>query len=122
MLINLTNHPSADWGEAQWTAAQPFGEVVDLPFPRIAPELAGEEVLAVARTYLQRVQLLLPHPEAHSAVHLMGEHVFTTLLVQLLQREGYRVVASTTDRDTTYEGNAKISVFGFVGFREYPVV
>jgi hypothetical protein len=52
----------------------------------------------------------------------MGEHVFTTLLVQLLQREGYRVVASTTDRDTTYEGNAKISVFGFVGFREYPVV
>jgi HEAT repeat protein len=122
MLINLTNHPLEDWEDAQRSAARQFGVVKDLPFPQVSPELTGDEVLDLAVEYLGRVKHLLPMPEEHSAIHLMGEQVFTALLVQLLQREGYRVVASTTYRDTSYEGEKKITVFRFVRFREYPVL
>ena len=38
IFINHTNHPSARWSAAQRAAAEGYGEIVDLPFPDIAPD------------------------------------------------------------------------------------
>ena len=37
MLINFTNHPSAQWSAEQQAAAQVYGKVIDLAFPAIDP-------------------------------------------------------------------------------------
>ena len=37
MLINFTNHPSAQWSAEQTAAAQVYGKVIDLAFPAINP-------------------------------------------------------------------------------------
>ncbi|MBK8390607.1 MAG: hypothetical protein IPL23_15555 [Saprospiraceae bacterium] len=32
MLINLSNHPSANWSTNQITAASKYGDIIDIPF------------------------------------------------------------------------------------------
>jgi hypothetical protein len=48
MIINLSNHPSANWTTEQLIVAKTFGEIVDLPFPNTS--LNGDE------TYMQVIQ------------------------------------------------------------------
>lgn len=111
MLINLTNHPATGWSSQQSeTAIRQFGAIFDqLPFPIIPPEATTDEVEMLSKTYLEKVKHLLPCPMATDAVHLMGEQVFCFRLGRMLVDAGYRVVASTTNRQT----------FKFVQFREY---
>jgi hypothetical protein len=119
MFLNLSNHPSAEWPAEQLAAASAWGEVVDLTFPNIPPEWDTAQVAALARDYFDRIKLLLADASGLSAVHVMGESVFTLRLVVLLQSVGIRAVASTTSRTVSYQGSAKTSTFDFVRFREY---
>jgi len=117
MLINLSNHPSSKWSQAQQEAAtEQYGEVEDLPFPNIDPSWTTQEIKALAQEYLAKVKTKQPQ-----AVHLMGEMTFTYALVRLLQAAGISCVASTSERQVIEGDNGQKTVqFTFHQFRAYP--
>ena len=117
MLLNLTNHPSTQWGAKQLAAAtEQYSSVEDMAFPSIAPMSSSDEVEALARTYAEQIAARKPQ-----AVHLMGEMTFTCYLVALLQRAGIACIASTSERVVLEEANGKKTiVFDFQQFRAYP--
>ena len=118
MFINLSNHPSRYWEERQMEAARCYGDVLDLPFPTVAPDADIQELQNLAHDCLQKI---LSVGEANSiTVHIMGEMTLTFVIVKLLKEMGIRCVASTTERKTTYTADGtKVSEFSFVKFREY---
>lgn len=119
MLINLSNHPSNLWAEAQKEAALQFGETVDIPFPAVDPGGGSDYIRNMAREYFEKIMDIAETKE-NITVHLMGEMTFIYALAGMLLKEGIRCVASTTERLTTDLGNGqKESVFHFVRFRDY---
>jgi hypothetical protein len=120
MLLNLSNHPSAKWPDAQRMAAlNQYGEIRDLAFPQIPPGANTDEVRQIAEKYEIKIrQLAIDHPRL--TVHVMGELTFTHMLVNHLSEIGIPCVASTTERIVTEESNGKkISHFNFIQFRSY---
>lgn len=116
MLINLSNHPSSTWPQNQIETAQnAYGRVTDLAFPTIPPEAEETTHQQLVEEYFHKITELAPR-----AVHLMGELTFCYRLVDKLKSAGIEVIASTTNRQVTYDdaGN-KISTFEFVQFRKY---
>lgn len=115
MLLNLSNHPSPTWPEAQMQAAmEQYGSVQDMPFPNISPDATADEVRRLAEQYEVKVRQADP-----AAVHLMGEMTFTFALVQRLQAIGIPCLASTTERIAEEREGQKIVTFRFVQFRNY---
>jgi len=61
MFFNITNHPHDKWGERQRSEARRLGgEIVDIPFPNVPPEIGTEGlvdlgVVPVAATSERRV-------------------------------------------------------------------
>jgi hypothetical protein len=121
MLINLSNHPSPTWSDAQKQAAErDFGEVRDLDFPHIDPGIDTGSVIELARQYLEQTLTLLEQPHPIHAVHVMGEMTFTHAFVNLAQACGVRCVASTSRRDVIELGDGEKRVrFTFERFRDY---
>jgi hypothetical protein len=120
MFINLSNHPSDAWTQEQKDAALQYGEIQDLPFPSIPPEMGEKEVVGLAGEYVLKVQHMLEAAHEESAIHLTGEPTFVFALATKLQQAGLRVLTSTTRRETVDLGNGeKLSKFRFVRFREY---
>jgi hypothetical protein len=120
MFINLSNHPSDAWTQEQKDAALQYGEIQDLPFPSIPPEMGEKEVADLADEYIVKVKHLLKGQKKKSAVHLAGESTFVFVFASKLVKAGYRVLTSTTRRDTQDLGNGeKISKFHFVRFRDF---
>jgi len=119
MFINFSNHPSSKWETKQLKAASAYGTITDIPFPKIPPEADNEALQQLSDTYCQLIEERLHMVEEPSAIHLTGEPTFSFRLVKRLLQKGYKVVASTTYRQTTEVGNQKTSVFHFVQFREY---
>lgn len=120
MLLNLSNHPSGQWSEAQLQKAiEQFGQVVDMPFPVINPEGDEMYIKDLAHTYLQRILAMCErYPDI--TVHIMGELNFCFALVELLKKSGIACVASTTTRKVIIANNSKkVSEFEFVRFRYY---
>jgi len=118
MLINLSNHPSQYWCDRQMESAHCYGEIVDIPFPVVAPDADSQKLQTLAHDCAQKV---LSMGEANNiTVHIMGEMTFTFMVVTRLKELGIRCVASTTERKTTYnDDGTKLSEFSFVKFREY---
>ena len=116
MLLNLTNHPSANWSEEQKnTAIHQYDSVQDLPFPQIDPNATSDDLEKLAEEYEHKIRKL-----DAKAVHIMGEMTFTFKLVTRLKAIGIPCVASTTERIVQERNNeAKVSIFRFVSFREY---
>ena len=116
MLLNLSNHPSSNWPENQVQAAQQaYGRVEDMPFPQISPEANTPEIEQLADEYFQ--QIISKNP---AAVHLMGELTFCYRLANKLKQANIPVVASTTNRQVSYDAQGnKVSNFEFVQFRAY---
>lgn len=138
MFINLSNHPSVGWGEAQLAEASAYGEVIDLPFPDIRPEDGPDVIAELADRMVLCVRELaavrcaagpssdrgtdgLELPEAETlTVHVMGEMTFTYAVVSRLKDLGIPCVASTTERAVTeLPDGRKVSEFRFVRFRRY---
>lgn len=119
MLINLSNHPSALWGERQLEAANVYGEIVDITFPVIDEKGDEEYISNMADEYLQKVLALSVNNEL--VVHLMGELTFTFALLSRLQANGIKCVASTSERIVLDEsaGHKGEVIFSFERFREY---
>jgi hypothetical protein len=114
MLLNLSNHPSSSWSAEQISAAQDYGDIVDMPFPNIDPYATIDEINLLAEKYLVDIRKIDP-----MAIHLMGELTFTFCLVQHLQRMGYLCLASTSERLVEEKDGKKIITFNFVQFRSY---
>lgn len=117
-FINCSNHPSSKWSEAQLSAAKAYGEIVDIPFPNVAPEATTAEVHDLAfRLFCTisgqgKVGCLV--------VHIMGEMTVVHYVVSQLQLAGVPCVASTTRRIVKeLPDGSKVSQFEFVQFREY---
>ena len=117
MLLNISNHPSTVWGVQQKAEAERlFGDVKDLPFPGIPPEVDTSEIQELAEQYCEKVVGF--HP---AALHVMGELTFCLCLVARLQKMGLPCYASTTVRTVSEESAlGKTSHFSFVRFRLYP--
>ena len=94
-----------------------YGEIVDLPFPAVAPDGDEDYIAALADKYCSKV---LEYAKTQTVtVHLMGEMTLTFALLQRLQIQGVPCVASTTQRETVEEDGVKKSIFRFVKFRKY---
>lgn len=119
MLVNYSNHPSLLWSKEQIQEAnRQFGEIVDIPFPPVAPDTDEKDISHLAEMELTHISKIAPPSEA--VVHIMGEMTLTYALVSLLKAAGYRCVASTTVREVYEEQPGKKTViFQFVRFRNY---
>lgn len=115
-FVNLTNHPSVDWDDAQRQAALELApSLVDLAFPPVPPDADEETIEALAKETAAR----LPAGTTHAL--LQGEWTLTVALLRKLQRNGVVCLAATTQRDVSVEiDGAKTSRFRFVRFRRYP--
>jgi hypothetical protein len=121
MLINLSNHPSANWSNNQIKAAEEqFGKIMDLPFPDVNPKGNETYIQQLVQQYLQQI-LHFVQNDGHPlpAIHIMGELTFTFAMVKALQAKGITCVASTTKRIAKEENGVKTSEFKFVQFRKY---
>ena len=121
MLINLSNHPLSTWSALQIeTAQKQFGEIMDLPFPKINPELNETEIENIADDYFDKIiSILNISIDKTNAVHVMGELNFTFNIVTKLLNKEINCIASTTERNTKNIGDKKLTEFKFVKFRRY---
>ncbi|GHT29238.1 hypothetical protein AGMMS49574_05430 [Bacteroidia bacterium] len=118
ILINLSNHPSANWQPAQLEAASAYGEIIDIPFPEVDPTGDEEYIQLLCNEYVAKV---MQYAEGcKPVVHLMGEMTFTFCLVKALQAKGIECIASTTERIVSEIGADYREVqFVFAKFRKY---
>lgn len=134
MFINYTNHPSASWGEKQTKEAKKYGEIRDVLFPNISPQMTVQELTELVKTESKKIVSVV-ESEKDSAVLCQGESVFTYMLVnsllgrklgahrwqsglrnlKVLSAVSERRVVEIVDGDVTQ----KKSEFFFEGFREY---
>ena len=119
VLINHTNHPSANWSVEQKTAAETFGKIVDVPFPDVPPNFNTAEVHELVLNKLQEILELAP-----VAVLCQGEFNYTVAMAEELKKRGITVMAATSERIVSEviesDGSTKrVSVFNFVRFRPY---
>jgi CRISPR-associated protein Csx16 len=118
LFINLSNHPSRDWSEAQRAAARALApEILDRRFPEVPPEADTAEIAARADELVG--QLIQEHPGVTHAM-VQGEFTLAHMLVRRLQRRGIVCLAATTRREVLEDcGAVKTTRFEFVRFREY---
>lgn len=118
MLLNLTNHPSEKWSQAQMDAAiKQFGGILDMPFPQIDPALSFEEVQVLAQEIFQEI---VSQELPDISIHIMGEFTFCYCLIRKLENAGIPCFASTTSRSVEIKPDgSKSSVFNFFNFRPY---
>lgn len=132
-FLNISNHPSDKWSEKQISAALEFAdEIIDITFPNINPEwdtvrythiITLEDLI---KDYRKKTdvksfkEFCLYHNSNNTIVMIMGEMCYTHYLVNILQKEGYNVVCSTTERNTVEnEDGTKTVKFEFCKFRFY---
>lgn len=122
MLINLSNHPSAQWSEKQLEVAKlQYGEIIDMQFPNINPEADENQIEHLVFDYLQKIKDIANDKKC--VVHPMGEMSFTFALISLLMKNKIECVASTSHRHSIImDNNTKKIVFDFVKFRKYKLL
>lgn len=118
-FINYTNHPSANWSEAQRQAAQLYGDIIDMDFPEIEPHWDEEQVASLACQQAEKIIAKKP-----VAVLVQGEFTFSYMLISLLLQADIKVLSACSQRCTESVINEKQetirrSVFKFVRFRQY---
>lgn len=119
MLINITNHPFANWQEKQKEVALlRYNEVFDLEFPHINPLSDSTYIHNLAKDYFLKCQDISKGKEF--VVHVMGEFTFVFAFVSLLLSQNIEAVASTTERKVVENSDStKTIFFDFVQFRNY---
>lgn len=119
MFVNYSNHPSSAWGPSQLSAAEKYGEIIDLPFLQVDPNMTSEQVRAAAAEEVEKI--LQYHPDA---VMCQGEMTLLFNMITILKANGVPVVAATSERKVSEtlgpDGTTKKNIlFEFVRFREY---
>lgn len=119
VFINISNHLSSSWGDEQVAAAEAYGAIEDIGFPRV-PADADEGVIDETAKKIVKEIFDTHDDTVDITVHVMGEMTLTFALVNILKTSGVRCVASCSDRkvEERHDGS-KVSYFEFAGFRKY---
>lgn len=122
MLINFSNHPSAQWSAEQTEAAKAFGDIADLSFPNVPADIDADSVSRLADEYCAMIFAM-----GANAVLVQGEMSLAFAVAAKLQRNGVPVFCACSERvcDTAVldDGTTqRRSVFRFVQFRRYPLL
>lgn len=118
MLVNLSNHPYAEWSEEQKEAAKAYGECRDILFPAIPADADSAEIASMAERYIE--EILDQNKRNEVTVHVMGEMAFTHYVVSGLLDSGIPCICSTSERLVCGgDDGEKIVRFQFKRFREY---
>lgn len=118
-FVNWSNHPSSSWSDEQYAAASALGEVVDIPFPNIPPDFDIRVIDSLARRGVESISAAYPDRKG-TVIHVQGEMTFLYRALLLLEKEGYRAVASTSERQVSFTPDGeKVVRFDFSGFRDY---
>lgn len=119
-FINLSNHPSNKWSDAQRDAAKKYGEIVDIPFPQIDPNATFDDVFKLANKYIDEIyNKYCEREDDKLVIHVMGELTFVYNFVTFADYYGITCVASTTERIVEEHDGVKTSIFKFIQFRKY---
>jgi CRISPR-associated protein Csx16 len=115
-FVNLSNHPQAQWDNAQKKAALDFApRIEDIAFPDVSPEMDEQAIEKLADAYAAKIP-----PEASHAL-IQGEFTLTMALVRRLQERGVICLAATSKREVAEDDQGRrVSKFRFVRFRAYP--
>ncbi len=119
-LINLSNHASSKWEEAQ---KKDWDKIVDIAFPNVSPTADEEDIKALVDEYFSKVKQEIDND---TYLYIAGEYTFCYGFIKKLLEEKTNikgVVIPTTDRvviekqkeDGTIE---KVSQFKFVKWRK----
>lgn len=119
MFINFSNHPSYKWHGKQLEEAQKYGQIIDVPFPQVDPEVNEADIEKLADEYFRRIFSYNP-----DIVMCSGEFSLTYAVVKRLLAQNIKCVCACTKRvaveETESDGSiTKVSNFEFVKFREY---
>lgn len=119
MFINYSNHPSKNWDEKQLAEARVWGDIIDLPFLQVSPEIDSSEVEKMAEEEVSKILKYEP-----SAVLCQGEFTLCFSIIKRLQLKGIKVLAACSQRVVLEEirENGQVrkeAIFRFVRFREY---
>jgi CRISPR-associated protein Csx16 len=114
-FVNLSNHPSSKWDEAQTKEARKHAErIKDIAFPAVPPDADEKAIAALAEECIAK----LPPETSHALVQ--GEFTLTVELVRRLHARGITCLAATSERDVEEGGDGRrMSTFRFVRFRAY---
>ncbi|MDP2660076.1 MAG: hypothetical protein Q8R28_05055 [Dehalococcoidia bacterium] len=122
LFLNWSRHPSRTWGADELAAARALGNVVDVPFPTIRPELTMDQVQDLAADFYRQF-LDMGRGYAKLYIHVGGEMSLCLTLFHIhltydsaSDREKLTFLVSTSRRSRGAEGGA----FEFVQFREIP--
>lgn len=116
MLLNLSNHPSSQWSQAQLVAAKVYGDVIDIPFPSIDPYASEADIAVLVEDFFHLVKSMGGVEDL--TIHLMGEFSFTYALLCRLRQDGYNCIVSTSARNVIMKEGIKEVIFEFVRFRK----
>jgi CRISPR-associated protein Csx16 len=118
VFVNISNHRSGRWGDAQRQAALSLAtEIRDWPFPPVPPDAGASEIADLAAQVA--AQLIAAIPGVRYAM-VQGEFTLVYALVRSLQHRGVICLSATTRRNVLEaDGEAKTTRFEFVRFREY---
>ena len=114
-FVNFTNHPVETWEDSQVTAAQVYGEIIDIPFPVVRPNAGEEEIIVLAEQSIEKIMTMEP-----VAVMCQGEFTLAYAVINRLKMRDVKVVAACSERmvEINEEGK-KVVTFHFERFREY---
>lgn len=118
-FINFSNHPSDNWNATQVGEALKYGNIVDIPFPDVAPEATEEDIEKLAN---ESIISICQYDDP--TVMVQGEFTLTYSVVNKLKEKGITCLASCSERkaeETILDDGSskKISTFEFIKFRKY---
>jgi hypothetical protein len=132
LFVNLTNHPSAQWGVAQTEAVKALGfdVIVDCPAGITSPTASGLEVSRQAQDLLSEARALAEkvmgreHADISNVGYAIGGEMSMTvaLAYQITNHLYCNAYVATTDRKSVEKVAAdgtvtKTSIFEFVQWR-----
>lgn len=129
MFFNISNHPAhtenSTWSPEQIAEANKLGgEVVDIPFPTVTPEMSDEQIAMIARETARDVAGMAEG--TLSAAMVAGEYVTTIRLIAELQKVGISCYFGQSNRiaEERIEDGKTVVVhkFIFAGFRKAPAI
>ena len=118
LFVNFSNHPSEKWSQSQRAAALEYGEIQDVSFPDVSPELDEVAIDRLGREYAEKILEKKP-----DAVMCQGEYTLSFNVAVRLMQAGVRVLCACSERCTieiaNERDNMRESLFTFVRFRDY---
>ena len=129
MFFNISNHPAhaerTTWTPEQIAEANDIaGEVIDIPFPVVKPDMSDETIAQIAKGVALDVRGMANGQPA--AAMVAGEYVTTIRLIAELQKFGIECYFGQSERVAEErEENGKlvvVHVFQFRGFRKAPAI